>query len=79
MSVGAGVLQMPLDDGECGWIQIAGIATLTIALTAGADGNALTLVGADDGTLDVAALVTDHICAIADDASAMEIVCCFPM
>lgn len=77
-NVGAGVLQAALSDLEYGWIQIMGKCTLSIALTAGADGNALTVVGAGDGTLDVAALVTDHICAIADDASAQEIVLCCP-
>ena len=45
-------------------------AALTTALTAGADGNALTAVGATDGTIDVSALVTDFICAVAIDASA---------
>lgn len=69
-NVGAGVLQSAPADGEYCWIQIRGPATLTTALTAGADGNALTPVGATDGTLDVSALVTDHICAIAVDASA---------
>lgn len=68
--VGAGVFQSVPADGEYCWVQIAGYATLTTALTAGADGNALTPVGATDGTLDVSALVTDHICAIAVDASA---------
>jgi hypothetical protein len=68
--VGAGVLQAVIADEGYGWIQISGVATLTPALTAGADGNALTPVGATDGTLDVSALVTDHICAIAVDASA---------
>lgn len=68
--VGAGVLQSAPADGEYCWIQIKGPATLTTALTAGADGNALTPVGSTDGTLDVSALVTDHICAIAVDASA---------
>ena len=68
--VGAGVLQTVLTDGYYGWFQVGGIATLTTALTAGADGNALTPVGSSDGTLDVSALVTDHICAIAIDASA---------
>lgn len=68
--VGAGVIQAVIADGEYGWIQTWGVATLTTALTAGADGNALTPVGATDGTLDVSALVTDHICAIAIDASA---------
>lgn len=68
--VGAGVLLSAPADGEYCWIQTRGEATLTTALTAGADGNALTPVGATDGTLDVSALVTDHICAIAVDASA---------
>lgn len=68
--VGAGVLQAVIPNGGYGWIQITGPATLTTALTAGADGNALTPVGSTDGTLDVSAAVTDHICAIAIDASA---------
>lgn len=68
--VGAGVLQAVITSGNYGWIQTKGNATLTTALTAGADGNALTPVGSTDGTLDVSALVTDHICAIAVDASA---------
>lgn len=76
--IGAGVLQSAPLDGEFCWIQIKGVATITPALTAGADGNALTAVGATDGTLDVAALVTDHICAIALDASAKIILCDFP-
>lgn len=78
VSVGAGVLQSAPTDGQHCWIQIRGAATLSIALTAGADGNALTPVGTTDGTLDVSALVTDHVCAIADDISEKEIVCMFP-
>lgn len=77
-SVGAGVLQAALADGEYGWFQISGKATLTTALTAGADGNALTPVGSTDGTLDVSALVTDAICAYALDASAKIVQCAFP-
>lgn len=69
-SVGAGMLMSAPASGEYCWIQTSGSATLTTALTAGADGNALTPVGATDGTLDVSALVTDHICAVAVDASA---------
>ncbi len=75
---GAGVLQSAPTDGQYCWIQTKGPATLTTALTAGADGNALTVVGATDGTLDVSALVTDHICAIAIDASAKIVMCDFP-
>jgi hypothetical protein len=68
--IGAGMFMSVPADGEYCWIQTWGPATLTTALTAGADGNALTPVGSTDGTLDVSALVTDHICAIAIDASA---------
>lgn len=70
--VGAGMLMSAPSaaNGLYCWVQIAGYATLNTALTAGADGNALTPVGATDGTLDVSALVTDHVCAIAIDASA---------
>jgi hypothetical protein len=68
--VGAGVFQSVIADGSYGWIQTWGPATLTTALTAGADGNTLTPVGSSDGTLDVVALVTDHQCAVAIDASA---------
>lgn len=70
IGVGAGVFQAVIADGGYGWIQTRGPATLTTALTAGADGNALTAVGATDGTIDVSALVTDYICAVAIDASA---------
>ena len=76
--LGAGVLQADMSDNEYGWFQIKGPATLAIALSAGADGNALTPVGAADGTLDVSALVTDAICAYAVDASADIIMCDFP-
>lgn len=76
--LGAGVLQAAITSGDYGWVQIKGTATITPALTAGADGNALTPVGATDGTLDVSALVTDAICAYAIDASAKIIKCDFP-
>lgn len=76
--LGAGVLQSAPADGEYCWIQIKGPATLSIALTAGADGNALTAVGTTDGALDVSALVTDAIVAYAVDASAKIIFCDFP-
>lgn len=72
LNVGGGVFQAVIADGGFGWVQISGVATLSVALVAGADGNALTRVGAsaDTGDLDVSALVTDEICAIALDASA---------
>ena len=76
--VGAGVLQAAVSEDEYCWIQIKGPATLTIALTAGADGDPLTPTGSADGTLDVSAAVTDNVCAIAVDASANEILCEFP-
>lgn len=76
--LGAGVLQTAITSGNYGWVQISGAATITPALTAGADGNALTAVGATDGTLDVSALVTDAVVAYAVDASAKIIMCDFP-
>jgi hypothetical protein len=78
VNVGAGVLQSTPTDGQYCWIQIKGNATITPALTAGSDGNALTPVGSTDGTLDVSALVTDNVCAYAGDISAKEIICDFP-
>lgn len=68
--IGAGMLLTVIPNLGFGWIQTKGIATLNLALTAGADGNALTAVGSTDGALDVSALVTDFICAVAVDASA---------
>lgn len=76
--IGAGVFQAVIADTGYGWIQTKGNATLTTALTAGADGNALTAVGATDGTLDVSALVTDTVCAYAVDASAKIVFLCCP-
>lgn len=76
--VGAGVLQATMSDNEFGWIQIKGYAVLSIALTAGADGDPMTPTGAGDGTLDVSEAVTDHICAVAGDATAKQIMCDFP-
>ncbi len=78
VEIGAGVLQAIMSDNEYGWIQIKGDATLTIALTAGADGDPLTPTGSADGTLDVSAAVTDNVCAIAGDLSDKEIACDFP-
>jgi hypothetical protein len=78
VGIGAGVLQAIMTQNTYGWVQISGHATLSIALTAGADGNALTAPGATDGSLDVASAVTDAICAFAADVSTKEIVCMFP-
>ena len=76
--VGAGVLQAAPADGEYCWIQTRGPATLTTALTAGADGDPLTPSGSTDGTLDVVAAATDAVCAYAIDASAKIVMCAFP-
>lgn len=78
IEIGAGVLTANVSDNEYCWIQIKGPATLSIALTAGADGDPLTPTGSADGTLDVSAAVTDHVCAYAGDISDQEIICDFP-
>lgn len=77
--IGAGMFMSVPADGDYCWLQVAGPATLTTALTAGADGNALTAVGATDGTLDVSAAVTDFICAVAIDASAKKVILTCPL
>ena len=79
VEIGAGVLNSAPTDGQYCWIHIAGPATLSIALTAGADGDPLTPTGSGDGTLDVSAAATDNVCAIAGDISDKEIICTFPM
>ena len=76
--VGAGVLQVVMSDNEYAWFQIKGVAVLSIALTAGADGDNATPTGAGDGTLDLVTAATDHICAIINDVTAQEIICDFP-
>lgn len=76
--VGAGMLQSAPADGEYCWIQLKGIATSNLALTAGADGDPMTPTGSTDGTLDVSAAVTDAVCAYAMDISAKIILCDFP-
>lgn len=78
VEIGAGVLQSAPADASYCWIQIKGEATLAVALTAGADGDPLTPTGSSDGTLDVSAAVTDHVCAYAGDISDKEIICDFP-
>ena len=79
VEIGAGVIQAVMTDGQYGWFQVSGAATLTIALTAGADGDPLTPTGAADGTLDLSAAATDNVCAIAGDISDKEIICTFPL
>ena len=76
--LGAGVLQSaPTDEQYC-WIQIGGTATMSIALTAGADGDPLTPTGSGDGTLDVVGTAnTEPVCAYAIDAGgAAPIIAC---
>ena len=79
VEIGAGVIQATIATETYGWFQIKGAATLSIALTAGADGDPLTPSGSADGTLDVSGAVTDNVCAIAGDISDKEIICDFPM
>jgi len=78
LSIGAGVLQSAPADNEYCWVQVKGEATLALAFTAGVNGNAVTPVGATDGTLDVSALVTDPICGVILNATAKTLLCDFP-
>jgi len=83
--IGAGVVQAAVtDDLSYMWIQIKGPATVTETLGGSAgDGDPLTCVGAADKALTKAAEadstgVYKHVCAVAVDASAKEIICDFP-
>lgn len=77
VEVGAGVLVAALDDGEYGWIQIKGSATLALGLTDGADGDPLTPTGSANGTIGVIGAVTEAVCAYAFDQDADIIICDF--
>ena len=70
LTVPAGMLMSAIPHGSFGWIQIKGIATLNTALVSGADGNALVMSATTDGTLKVAAAVTEVVAGAAIDASA---------
>lgn len=65
----AGVLQAAITDQEFGWIQIKGVAILSIALDSGTDGDEL-IVGTTDGSLAVRAAVTEMTAGVALDATA---------
>lgn len=81
---GAGIVMCSVlnagNNGTRFWIQIKGIATLAVNVTAGAVSNALTHVGAGDGTLDVSAAVTDPVVATLIDTTSgsQKIICDFP-
>lgn len=78
-SIGAGVFQGVVTDGDHCWLQIKGQATLlTASLPSGSDGNAMTTNGAAaDGALIIANADGEEVCAIIDDASLFEIICDF--
>lgn len=76
--VAAGVLQAVIADQGFGWVQIRGLALLTPALVSGADGQTLVLSTTTNGTLKVAAAVTDVAGAIAQSAAGKTIICNFP-
>lgn len=73
----AGVTQAVIPTDGYGWVQIKGPATMSVAMTAGADGDPLTLVGgtADTGDLDlyITTVANSHLCAWAGDISDKEI------
>ena len=76
--LGAGIIQAVIADGEYGWIQIKGPATINTALSAGGDGESLTHIGSSDGTLDLSNAETDAVVAFATDADQELIACNFP-
>mgnify|MGYP001184554412 CR=1 FL=1 len=83
--IGAGVAVTTVDtDATYFWIQIKGAATLAVALGGSAgDGHPLTATAAADKALTKAAEADTaatyvHVCAVAVDATAKEIICDFP-
>jgi len=76
--VAAGILMAAPTSGQYCWIQIRGDCTMTTAPVSGADGQTLVLSTTTDGTLKVAAAVTDVCGAIAQDISDKTIICNFP-
>mgnify|MGYP004545127757 CR=1 FL=1 len=68
--VGAGILMGDIPNGGYGWIQIGGVATMSVALTAGVDGDPLTATGATDGTLDVGEQAGIHVALALELAAA---------
>ena len=77
--VAAGILPAVIAANGYGWIQIRGSVTMTTAPVSGADGQTLILSTTTDGTLKVAAAVTDVCGAIAQDISDKTIICNFPL
>lgn len=76
--VGAGVLMAAPLDGEYCWIQVKGAAQITTPLVSGASGQSLVLSATTDGTLKVAAAVTESVVAYAVNAGNRQIMCAFP-
>lgn len=83
VNIGAGILQSTPTNGDFCWIQIRGAATMASALTAGGDGQNLTVLGAGDGLLDIPSSYwltstdTNFTCAVSADISDKEIICNF--
>lgn len=75
----AGVLQAVIAANSYGWIQIRGPATLTTAPVSGADGQTLVLSTTTDGTVKVAAAVTDVCGMIAQDVSDKTVILMCPI
>lgn len=76
--VGAGILMAVLGDGEYGWVQIKGFATMSIAFESGTDGSPLTPTGGTtDGNLNVAASAAHAICGAIAVAANNSMMCDF--
>ena len=80
--IGAGVAVAAVTvDASYFWVQIKGFAAVAVAIAVAGDGEPLTATAAADKALTLAvegAGVLDHVCAIAIDATAKEIICDFP-
>ena len=76
--VGAGVLLAAMTDGQFGWIQIKGAATLSTAIGGGGDGLAITTDGAADRAAIVCNADNEFQIGAVITSSAKTVVCDFP-
>lgn len=80
-AIGAGVSPAvhPLGSVSYGWLQIRGVATLSTAYGAGAQGNAVTTVGAANKAVTVAAAVTNAVVGVIVNVTGpILLYCLFP-
>lgn len=79
VAIGAGVLQSAMTNNTYGWVQVAGIATISTEVNGASDGDSLHAGNITvNGGLGAVTAVTDVVCAYTLDASEKIVLCAFP-